>query len=274
MANDFVAPCSEHYGCAEEGLELYSRDPGKVDFVRCESCGLIWRDLSVCNEERAYDEHYFQMHNYDRRRRHRIKKAHMFLGIAEQFTAPGRMLEVGLGLGYNTEAAIERGWEAEGWDISDYAVNFARTRGLKITRGSLIDCPAFEGSFDLILMKHVLEHYRDPFAALTQARNQLSSRGLVEIIVPNARYRKAMRLRGRYKFYSYERNGIEHFVYFDRVTLRRILEHTGFEVVQEGLPVLISGENSVKLLADRIWGRSRSLFGLDQEVITVARKIN
>lgn len=272
MSENFVAPCTKNYGCSEKDLTLYARDNGKVDFVRCKSCGLIWRDLSTCNEEGNYDSQYFQIHNYDRRRQHRINKAHMLLSIVEEHIKPGRMLEVGPGLGYNMEAAIERGWKSQGLDVSDYAVKFARIRGLNVSQGSLTDCPAFEGSFDLIFMKHVLEHYRDPFEALTQARALLSNRGLIGIVVPNALYKKAVNLRSGYRFYSYEGKGVEHFVYFDRGTLRKILEHTGFELLQEGLPVLVNGDNSAKSLANRILRRSMSLFDLDKELFAVARR--
>jgi 2-polyprenyl-3-methyl-5-hydroxy-6-metoxy-1,4-benzoquinol methylase len=272
MTEKFIAPCTEQYGCSTDALELYSRDPGRVDFVKCDSCGIIWRDLSTCNEERIYDEGYFQRMTYDAGREHRIHKAGMLLAILEQFAQRGTILEDGCGPGYNLEAATRRGWKSEGTDISDHVVDFCRKRGINVEKGNLIDNKKIPGSYDAIFLKHVLEHYKDPFLALENAWKLLKPGGHLQIIMPNAEHRKARLLKERYKFYNYDFNGIEHYVYFTRETLKKILEHSGFEQVQENYPLFLKGNNSPKSVLERAVRRSFSVLDMDQELVVVAKK--
>jgi len=259
---DFIAPCTKYYGCS--GSELYARD-SKVDFIRCD-CGLIWKDTNFV-EKRVYDKDYFK--RYEKRKQHKINKAHMLFGILEQHTIPGRLLEIGPGLGYNMIAARERGWEVQGVDISDYVVDHSKSIGLPVMKGSLEDV---QGEFDAVFMKHVLEHYKDPFAALYSVRELLSNDGLIQIIVPDARYRKAVKFREKYKFYSSEVNGKEHYVSFNKDTLGKMLDFTGFEVVQVGLPTFVKYRNSVGMIVSRFVRERMSKMHMNQEMFVVARK--
>lgn len=266
-----MAPCSQYYGCKRDGLCEYARD-GRVVFVQCGACGLIWRDLAACDEERVFDGSYFRNKGYDRARAHKVRKSHMIFAIIEQFARPGRLLEVGPAMGYSMEAAVRRGWSADGLDVSEHAIEFLKSAGLRCWKGNLMDTSSVAGRYDAILMKHVFEHYRDPFAALKRAGEMLVDRGLIAIVVPNAAYRKAGRLRGRHKFYCYQHNGIEHFVYFNQQTLRRIVEFGGFEVLQEGLPVFVKGDNAPASIANRAVRRAMAVARLDQEIFLFARK--
>ncbi len=273
----FIAPCTENYGCSQNALTLYASDHGKVDFLECkvesDGCGLIWRDTTTCPEERVYDEEYFiSLHRYNKNRAHRIRKAHLFLAILEQFTAPGHILEVGPALGYNLEAARERDWRVEGIDISDYIVKRSCDLGFDIEKGRLGENSKPDRQYDAILLKHVLEHYGDPFAALRDANRLLRPDGLVQIFVPNGEYWKAGMLRHRHKFYRYDANGIDHYVYFNRTTLSQILKTVGFEVVQENYPFFVPGDGGPLHVLERVGRNLMSRINCDQELMVIARK--
>lgn len=270
MANKFVAPCSERYGC-DNNLSLYSKD-GPVEFLECDDCGLIWRDLTKCDEEREYDEEYFNKMGYKENREHKVSKAHMLFEIIEEWACPGKMLEVGPGFGYNMEAAKNRGWRVKGLDVSPYISSALRVQGLPTAEGSLTDLRNLDKDYSLIFMKHVLEHYRNPFEALANARDMLEDGGLIAVIVPNSDYIKAKRKRGRYKFYSHSKNGIEHFVYFNQETLREILEFSDFEILQEGFPVFVEGVNSPVSILSRTIRECMAKLNLNQEIFALARK--
>lgn len=272
MADEFIAPCTKYYGCAPESLSLYARD-GQVDFLECGDCRLIWRDTGRFPQEREYDREYFQAHRYDQGREHRVSKANTFLAVLEQFVAPpGRLLEVGPAFGYNLEAAARRGWEVEGIDISDVAREACREFGLDVQPGKLTENDKPDGRYRVVLLKHVLEHYADPGAALKDAWRLLAPGGAVQIFVPNADYARAEWLRGRSKFYSEADGGVDHFVYFRRRTLARLLRHTGFSVVQEGYPWRIKGEDSWGMRLERIARRALTWPDLDKELMVVAVK--
>ncbi|MBN1156499.1 class I SAM-dependent methyltransferase [Candidatus Woesearchaeota archaeon] len=225
MTEGFIAPCSEQYGCSPDKLKLYSRDTGKVDFVICEDCGIIWRDLATCSQERTYDDNYFNRMGYEKERKHKVKRAHLLLALLEQFVQPGRLLEVGCGPGYNLEAAMERGWKSEGLDISEHVVKLCKERSLDVEMGDFSNNDKASGSYDAIFLRHILEHYKDPFSALNKVWDLLKHGGYLQIIIPNAEHRKARLLKDKYKFYNYDFNGTEHYVYFTRKTLKNILKH-------------------------------------------------
>ncbi len=98
----------------------------------------------------------------------------------------GKLLEIGFGDGSFLEAMAARGWDAHGIDTAGAAVAAAGERpSIVVERGDILD-KAYEGeSFDLVVMRHVLEHVRDPQATLEEVWRTLKPGGEVCIIVPN-----------------------------------------------------------------------------------------
>jgi len=98
----------------------------------------------------------------------------------------GRLLEIGFGDGSFLQAMAARGWEAQGIDISAAAVSAARARpGVAVEQGDLLKKAYNPESFDLVVMRHVLEHVRDPEATLDEVRRILKPGGAVCVVVPN-----------------------------------------------------------------------------------------
>jgi SAM-dependent methyltransferase len=98
---------------------------------------------------------------------------------------PGRLLDVGCGVGDLAAAFGRHGWEAHGIDPSAQAVEHARAAGVDAVAGTLDDAPWPDGHFDAILFNHSLEHVDDPAAAIAAAARLLKRGGLLAIAVPN-----------------------------------------------------------------------------------------
>ncbi len=98
----------------------------------------------------------------------------------------GRMLDVGCGDGSIVALAAETGWAAEGVDFDPAAVANARSRGLDVRHGTLEAQRYPEGSFDLVLMSHVIEHVHDPLGTMREIRRILRPGGLLVATAPNA----------------------------------------------------------------------------------------
>lgn len=271
MAEKFIAPCTKYYGCNPEALKLFSRDQGRVNFLECLACGSVWRDTTLCSEEGVYDKSYFDLKGYDKKFVHRTKKAHIFLAILEQFVNPSRLLEIGPGMGEVMQAAKQRGWQTMGLDISDYAVQRCNERGLPTQIGSLLDLPQDLGRYNAVFMKHILEHHRDPFKALEQTKKLLEPNGFLFIIVPNLDYKRAQDLREKHKFFNYDYEGRNHFVYFNPITLARALDHMGFEEVQSGFPTFLARGDSVYQFLQRNLRKNLPFLGYEQEIISISR---
>ena len=272
MTNRFIAPCAEHYGCSQRALSLYSKNGHNLEFLHCDDCGLIWKDSLKCPDDRTYDAAYFAKQGYKERKAHRIRKSHLLFEIIEaSIPQPGTMLEIGPGMGEAMECARQRGWQVQGLDISDFAIAECAKDGFDVKKGSL-EGHSLDQKYDLLFMKHVLEHYRDPFKALKEAGKLLNDGGLLFTVVPDARYPQAEKLRNEHRFYRYEDNGVEHHVYFNAETLRRALMHSGFDIVQEGMPAFIGKGDSAISFFNRNIRNIIPIFGKNREVMMLGRK--
>jgi len=68
--------------------------------------------------------------------------------------------------------------------MSSTAVDVAPSRGIDARLGTLDDPPWPSGSFDLLVLSHVLEHVADPVQELRRARKLVRGGGSVIVAVP------------------------------------------------------------------------------------------
>jgi 2-polyprenyl-3-methyl-5-hydroxy-6-metoxy-1,4-benzoquinol methylase len=99
----------------------------------------------------------------------------------------GRLLDVGCGSGGLLLVMRRLGWRVEGVDTDPRAVDVARSLGLDARQGNLEDQGYSDGSFDAIMMSHVIEHVRDPLQLVCTCRRLLHPGGRLGIVTPNAR---------------------------------------------------------------------------------------
>ncbi len=161
-------------------------------WVRCRRCGLIYLNPRPTLAEMAcyYPTNYepFTRHeraeNWLARLRYRVY-IHKLRRIAGQEPKPGRLLDVGCGIGDFMLGMRQRGWEVHGVDLSPNAVALARQKGLDVFQGQLFDVPYAEQGFDLVTMWDVLEHLHDPSAHLARVAQILKPRGKFVVTLPN-----------------------------------------------------------------------------------------
>ncbi len=95
-----------------------------------------------------------------------------------------RLLDYGCGIGQNI-FGIEG---AAGYDISSFAIEQCRKRGLKIF-DTLESIPL--DSWDILLCSHALEHFESPFQYLQIMKTLLRDKGLLVLVVPKEGHVKA-----------------------------------------------------------------------------------
>lgn len=157
-----------------------------LTYVKCLKCGLILKKTKIeKNEiENTYDtKKYFT--GYLRNYKEFIKIFNQMLNLIEKYKDPGKILDIGCGLGLLLYLANKRGWESNGIEISTFASNFAKNK-LKLNVINSDNLNSFQDNFfDVIVVNHVLEHIENPLVLLKQIKKKLNINGILFIGVPN-----------------------------------------------------------------------------------------
>jgi SAM-dependent methyltransferase len=123
-----------------------------------------------------------------------------------------------------------------GVDLAEANVRLARAQAAVVAHtGSIDEVPDEMGLFDLVTVSHVAEHMVDPVRDLRVIAARTAPDGLIYVEVPDAR-----------GFSSYAAEpmreiNIEHVNHFSPMTLRLLLESTGYAVRAEGSRIMHMG---------------------------------
>lgn len=202
---------------------------------KCPDCGLMFVAPQPTDDELAeiYDGEYFAGFGCESEFQAaygamKQSSASGFLELCERFVRPGRLLDVGSGLGDLLVAAQRRGWQTRGLDINPYAVELAN----RLLPGQTLLTPfdAFQpadGPLDLITCLEVIEHLRRPDESLRRMFACLRPGGVLLLTTPDAGSLPARVLRSAWWHLH-----VDHLWYFDRRTLTALVRGAGFEVLR------------------------------------------
>ncbi|MGH2571026.1 MAG: class I SAM-dependent methyltransferase [bacterium] len=215
---------------AEDRSTVFVEDG--IDIVRCAACGHVY---STWSADARFDG-YWEGHAPENERDY-WERAHaaMYQAFRERFLdgSPGRLLDVGCGLGFFVQAAGRvPGWQAVGWEISTLAARWGVERlGVRIATGPFEEAGFAAGSFDLVTLWDVIEHLADPHATLWQCRELLPDGGRiflhtpnVDVQLPKARLQRTLGFRPA-TGYLQPRDHLNH---YSESSMRRLLERSGF----------------------------------------------
>jgi ubiquinone/menaquinone biosynthesis C-methylase UbiE len=104
----------------------------------------------------------------------------------EREYSSGKLLDMGCGLGLFLKLWDPQKWEVFGIDISEQAVEYAKSKGLNVRQGSLEKTDFSDTRFDVITMFYVLEHLPNPLKVLKEVRRVLKKDGLLVIRIPQS----------------------------------------------------------------------------------------
>ncbi len=162
---------------------------------RCRRCGDLFLYSFQGNREKTYSRSSFFLSEYARQYgktyiedRENISRAgRRRIGIIERYKRKkGRLLDIGCAMGFFLDVAGKRGWEAEGVEISHYAGQWGvKNLSLKIRTGNFLDIEYEKGSFDVITLFFVAEHFYNVEKVIEKVRDLMKDGGLVVIGLPN-----------------------------------------------------------------------------------------
>jgi SAM-dependent methyltransferase len=138
-------------------------------------------------------------------------------------TSGRRVLDVGCFEGYFLHLLAREGWTTFGVEPSLVASRTARERhGVETFAGMYEDAPYADGAFDVVALRHVLEHVRRPTETLLRVHRQLADGGRLFLEVPNVYTPIGGKLDDFFTF--------QHVTNFSPATIRMLLEKCGFRV--------------------------------------------
>ena len=212
--------------------------------VRCTRCGLqfaeVYPDIRTADAE-VYTGDYFKPAIGKLKEREAVFNE-LLTEIESLLERRGRLLDVGAGEGTLLRVASDRGWQAEGTEISSAMVEHVRaTVGATVHAGVLEEIALEPRSFDVIIMNHVLEHVKNPRTTLEKVAQLLRPEGVARIEVPNIASLSSRdkniqsRLRIKPNPWKHYDTG-HHFWFFTPGTLRATIEGAGLSVVSLRAP--------------------------------------
>lgn len=171
----------------------------------------LWRQY-----EEVEDPAYLQ------RQKERISSARRVMRTIIRFRPSGRLLDIGCATGDFLAVARER-FQAEGLELSGWAAQIARDRGLTVHRSDLANFRPAQ-PYDLLTLWGVIEHFEHPLEEVRRMRDLLREGGFVFLWTGDSDSLPA-RLLGKNWWYLQG----QHLQIFSRGSLRALFSKAGFE---------------------------------------------
>lgn len=151
----------------------------------------------------------------------------------ERYKTGGRLLDVGAGPGLLERSLDPARWTVLGVESSRYIAEYGpRTFGSHVVHGHFEDMALEPASFDVIVMKYVLDHMERPWDAILKARALLKPDGLLVVadLINIDSFAARFFADGHRLFHPM------HFTYFSPATIRAHLARAGFRVIRVEYP--------------------------------------
>ncbi len=186
----------------------------RYDFYKCKGCGAVFQDPMPDPEQIAsfYPEEY-GVYSEDTRVRHlsgfrkallnqyrgykhldvpsHLRLAARLWNASHRIGTPafgngGKMLDMGCGNGRYLLTMRKLGWQVEGVEFSESGVRVCQKENLTVHHGDLPSANFEDGRFDLITVRHVVEHIPEPQAFMAELARILKPQGRLVMETPNA----------------------------------------------------------------------------------------
>jgi SAM-dependent methyltransferase len=183
VQDDVLVACCDRYG-----LEIQT--------VLCRSCGLMRTDPYLDEESivHFYEMNYRQIYTGEPQASpdffdHQVTHGEQIIRFLEMAGVPPlrRVLEIGCGAGGILLAFRQNGSEVAGCDFGKHYLEYGLQQGLHLEYGDVTSLFRY-APVQLVILSHVLEHFRDPVGELRKIRSLLDPNGYLYVEVPGLFY--------------------------------------------------------------------------------------
>ena len=223
--------------CGNEHLKLYYNQGNKdqYEFYKCSNCKVINLKIPEKTDQNKYA--YVYINPLDKN--HKQNKDHFktYRFIKKIIGVKGKYLDIGCGNGRLLDLFRKDGWNVHGLELSQFLADKIKEHlGIEVTVANFLDYESKE-RYNLVTLRHVLEHLPDPILAMKKINNLLEEGGTAELEFPNIeglslRFKRFFNRLGLFKK-KYSDDYIPgHCNEYSKKSFKYLLSITGFELVK------------------------------------------
>ena len=205
-------------------------------YYHCPVCRLVSLDRTVRTDQVKYE---LPPSNPEKQRGKAIReKTQSYEFLRRYIPEKGLLLDIGCAGGRLLQIARDDGWDVTGIDISEHFAEHVRNSfGIDAIAGDFVTHDFGGDGFDVVVLRHVLEHLDDPLVSMRRARELVRPGGHCFLEFPNIespglRLKRFIHRTGirRKRF----REGFipGHAYEFCRESFQRLIDITGFGMVR------------------------------------------
>jgi SAM-dependent methyltransferase len=224
--------------CETNDIPLYytQGNTGEFQFYRCPTCKLVNYDLAGGLDQEKYAEVFIDP--FDDTLMANKAQTMTYQAIKRHVPVSGKLLDIGCGSGRLLYDAREDGWEVRGLELSPFLAKSVRDAlRIDVEVTDFLEYDVSDGDkYDVVVLRHVLEHLPDSVAALLAIRALLNDTGSGLLEFPNIealdiKCKRWIRKKGLYrkKYSDTYRPG--HCNEFCRESFEYLLGKTGFDLI-------------------------------------------
>lgn len=225
--------------CNSDKLNLFYEqgDRKQFKFYKCQQCGLVNLDLSglkITDHQTKYLVDIKPVVDYEKE--FKAKASYQF--IRKHVPLTGSYLDIGCGNGALLYFARKDGWQVKGLELSaDYAEYLREKLQVEVIVADFLELEEQSEQYDVVSLRHVLEHLPDSILALNKISALLKPGGYGHFEFPNInsishriqRFLSNTKLHRRTYSSSYQPG---HCNEFSKKAFCNLLKMTNFELVR------------------------------------------
>lgn len=196
--------------------------------VNCKDCGLLYVNPQPTEQELV--KHYSKNYNYSYMQQNKESGKDRDDSKEISNIKKGILLDVGCGSGLFLLAARKHGFIVRGVDLSTKMTKYGKNRfGLDLSNRDFLELSKNK-QFDVITMRHLLEHVTNPINFIRKSRELLKKDGLLFLEVPNIDSFPARICGKAWQWMTPP----AHLFFFSPKTIKKLLEKESFRVIKSG----------------------------------------
>jgi 2-polyprenyl-3-methyl-5-hydroxy-6-metoxy-1,4-benzoquinol methylase len=171
----------------------------------------------------------------------------------------GKVLDFGCGSGWLLDNLKQGGWDCYGLDFDSKAVDFCRSKGLKVSVGNIPEQNYPDNYFDAITINHVIEHIHEVDELIRNCYLKLKKGGRLVIATPNtANWQHKL-----YGSYWFQLDPPRHLHIFNPENLGQVVKRNGFSLLDSFTSVRMDAWSTTVTRA--VKKRGRFMIGKDKK---------